>query len=180
MKNNLFFLSLFILATSPILAQEENEELRSEEFKHHQIGLLLGHTHMRAGEEIESKSRLSLPSFTLYYNYYFNETWSLGLHTDLVTEQFVAQSLGGGDAVERERPVAPAIMLGYKPVEHFTFLVGGGVDIDGEETLGLIRLDTEYGLEIINEWEFVVAFGYDIRIDAFDSFQLGVGIAKKF
>jgi|GEM_PF-5849977 len=39
MKNNLFFLSLFILATSPILTQEENEGLGSEEFKHHQIGL---------------------------------------------------------------------------------------------------------------------------------------------
>jgi len=180
MKKYFFSLSVFLLVFSFAKGQEENEGLGSEEFKHHQIGLLLGHTHMRAGEEIESKNRLSLPSFTLYYNYFFNERWSVGLHTDLVTEQFVAQSLGGGEAVERERPIAPAVMLGYKPGEHFTFLAGGGVDIDGEETLGLIRIDAEYGLEIINEWEFVVALGYDIRIDAFDSFQLGVGVAKKF
>ncbi len=171
-----FFVSLFVSA------QEEYKDHENfESFKHHQIGMLLGHTHMRAGDLESSKDRLTVPSVSLFYNYHFNEKWSLGLHTDFVAEQFIAQSLDGeGEAVERERPVAPAIMLGYKPGKHFTFLLGGGVDIDKEETLGLIRLDAEYGLEIINEWEFIAALGYDIRIDAFDSFQLGVGIAKSF
>ncbi len=178
MKGQVFLTIIFLILVC--LSAQAQEEQESKLFKHHQIGVLLGHTHMRAGEGEGSKSRLSLPSFSLAYNYYFNEKWSVGLHTDFVAEQFVAQSLGGGQSVERERPVAPAVMVGYKPGEHFTFLLGGGVDIDPEETLGLIRLDTEYGFELANEWEFVVALGYDIRIDAFDSFQLGVGVAKKF
>ncbi|MFV0565979.1 MAG: hypothetical protein ACK5NB_09120 [Flavobacteriaceae bacterium] len=159
---------------------QETETL-TEAFGHHQIGVLLAHTHMRAGEVNASKNRLSVPSFTLFYNYRFNETWSLGLHTDFVAEQFVAQSIDGeGDAIERERPVAPAIMLGFKPGKHFTFLVGGGVDIDAEETLGLVRMDVEYGLEITKGWEFIAALGYDMRFGGYDSFQLGVGMAKGF
>lgn len=181
MKKQITILCFTLFTNLLLLAQEEikNEELK--EFKHHQIGMLLGHTHMKAGFEDASSDRLTVPSVSLFYNYRFNERWSLGLHTDFVTEQFVAQSLDGeGEAVERERPIAPALMFGYKPSKHFTFLLGGGVDIDKEETLGLIRLDAEYGLEIMNEWEFVATLGYDIRIDAFDSFQLGVGIAKGF
>ncbi len=178
-----FLIALVVLGVSTTLsAQETGTEHASEEtFKHHQIGALLAHTHMRAAEVESSKNWLAVPSFTLFYNYHFNEKWALGLHTDFVTEQFIAKSLDGeGEAIERERPIAPALMLGYKPGKHFSFLLGGGVDIDKEETLGLLRLDVEYGLEIINGWEFVAAFGYDIRFNAFDSFQLGVGIAKSF
>ncbi len=174
------FLFLVLMAFSGF-GQDEMEREGMEAFKHHEIGALLSHTHMRAGEvEGESKKRLSLPSFSIFYNYHLNHKWSVGLHTDFVTEQFVAQSLGGGKSIERERPIAPAIMVGFKPGKHFTFLVGGGADIDPEETLGLIRIDSEYGLEIGNDWEFIMALGYDMRIDAFDSFQLGLGISKRF
>ncbi|WP_090298397.1 hypothetical protein [Flagellimonas zhangzhouensis] len=172
---------VLVLMTSFVFGQEENENEGMEAFKHHEIGALLSHTHMRAGElEGESKKRLSLPSFSIFYNYHFDPKWSVGLHTDFVVEQFVAQSLGGGKSIERERPIAPALMVGFKPGEHFTFLIGGGADIDPEETLGLIRIDSEYGLELRNEWEFIVALGYDIRIDAYDSFQLGLGVSKRF
>lgn len=173
-----YCLLVFALAFSHsiILGQE-----RENENKTHQIGMLLGHTHMRSGEVDASSKRLSLPSTTLFYNYHFNETWSLGLHTDFVAENFVAESLTGeGRSVERTRPVAPAIMVGFKPSEHFTFLLGGGLDVAKEETLGLLRFDVEYGLEIKNGWEFLTTIGYDARFDAYDSFQLALGIAKGF
>ncbi|GLU45279.1 hypothetical protein [Allomuricauda sp. NBRC 101325] len=177
------FVPFFVLILMATLAfgQKDIESEVMEAFNRHEIGALLSHTHMRAGEvEGESRKRLSLPSFSIFYNFHIDPKWSVGLHTDFVAEQFVAQSLGGGKSIERERPIAPALMVGFKPGEHFTFLVGGGADIDPEETLGLIRIDSEYGLELGNEWEFIVALGYDIRIDAFDSFQLGLGVSKRF
>ncbi len=178
MKKYCLLVFVLTFSHSIILGQEgENEK----ETKRHQVGVLLGHTHMRSGEVDASSKRLSLPSTTLFYNYHFNEKWSLGLHTDFVAENFVAESLTGeGNSVERTRPVAPAIMVGYKPGEHFTFLFGGGIDIAKEETLVLLRFDVEYGLEIKDGWEFITTLGYDARFDAYDSLQLGVGIAKSF
>ncbi|MGK0323852.1 MAG: hypothetical protein ACJAR4_001897, partial [Psychroserpens sp.] len=39
----------------------------------------------------------------------------------------------------------------------------------------------EYGIEIpIKEMEVIFAFNYDVIFVAYDSFNLGIGIAKKF
>lgn len=175
------WLTLILLVLSSQLVYSQDQREFNEEFHNHQVGVLLGHTFMKTPEVNASSKRLAVPSFTIFYNYHFNEKWSLGLHTDFVTENFVAESiLGEGNSVERTRPVAPAIMVGYKPGEHFTFLFGGGIDIAKEETLGLLRFDVEYGLEIKNGWEFITTLGYDARFDAYDSLQLGIGIAKSF
>ncbi|WGH76182.1 hypothetical protein P8625_03160 [Tenacibaculum tangerinum] len=71
-------------------------------------------------------------------------------------------------------------MVGFKSGEHFTFMFGGGVDIDTIESLGLLRVDVEYGLEIKNNWEFIASLGYDFRFDNYGSLQFGVGLAKSF
>lgn len=179
-KNTLYILMVALAITlSKLNAQTVDNYEKEEKPRHHQFGVLLGHTHMREGEENNSGKRLSLPSSTLFYNYHLNEKWFLGLHIDFVVENFVAQPISGeGGSVERKKPIAPAIMGGFKPGKHFSFLVGGGIDTDKEETLALIRFDTEYGLDIARGWEFVATFGYDLRINAFDSFQLGVGMSK--
>lgn len=175
-----YLLLLFFSGSVALQAQEEGEKMESE-FSHHQLGVLLAHTNLRDGNIDSDKNRITVPSYTIFYNYRFNEKWMLGLHTDIVFEQFITQpSDEEAETIERERPIAPAIMVGYALNEHFTFLVGGGWDIDKEETLNLIRFDLEYGLEIRNGWEFGATFGYDARIDAFDSFQIGVGISKNF
>ena len=178
MKNILLHIVLF-QAVFTIQAQELQNNENGFQVEHHQVGLLLAHTNLREGNVNSGNSRISVPSFNLFYNYHFNQNWMLGLHTDFVTEQFIVESFESSDKIiERKRPIAPAIMLGYKPSEHFT--LGGGIDIDGDETLSLMRCDIEYGLAIKRGWEFVAAFGYDIRFSAFDSFQLGVGVARGF
>ncbi len=176
MKKILVSLCLILASIAPMTAQEPEDG--QEKLEHHQLGALLAHTRMKEGDVTTEKNHISVPSLTLYYNYRFNPRWFLGLHTDIVNEQFIVESLGDEESIERKRPVAPAVMLGFKPGEHFSFLVGGGVDIDSEETLGLMRFDVEYGLEIRDGWEFVAALGYDLRFGAYGSTQFGVGIAK--
>ncbi len=174
MKTKVMTILIFLSIGSSLLAQDQDD------FEHNQIGLLLAHTHMREGGVSSGNDRLSVPSFTLFYNYRFNEKFSLGLHTDFIAEQFIVESSGDEEIIERKSPIAPAIMFGYKPGEHFTFLIGGGIDSDSEETLTVMRFDIEYGLEIKDGWEFVSALGYDIRFNAYNSLQFGVGLSKAF
>ncbi len=173
-----FYLICFSLLFSTLIYAQEND-VTEEKFQHNQIGFIISHTWQKNG--VEGKGGIySIPSSTIYYNYRFNEKWSLGLHTDLVTEDIITESLNGDDTIERGHPVAPAIMVGFKPKEHFTFLLGSGADIAKEETLALIRFDLEYGLEIKEGWEFAGAAGLDYRFNSYLSFQFGLGIAKAF
>ncbi|WGH76183.1 hypothetical protein P8625_03165 [Tenacibaculum tangerinum] len=99
-KRYTYTLLLLLLVAFSLQAQEEDAHTT---VKRHQIGLLLAHTHLKHKAIELGKNRLSLPSFTLFYNYHFNEKWMLGLHTDFINEQFIVEE-SGEKTIERERP----------------------------------------------------------------------------
>lgn len=173
-----YTLYLFILLTSLGIAQEkENSE---EPFKpHHSIGLMLGHTHLREGEIDGNKKWLAVPSIGLDYNYVFSEKWSIGLHNDMVIENFKVED-EDNEIIERSRPIASILTGGYKPGKHFTFQAGLGGEFAKEENLFVTRLGVEYSVELPDEWEFLVNVVYDNKWGTYDSFCLGIGVAKKF
>jgi hypothetical protein len=166
------------------IGQEHEESVGQEEleFKRHQLGVMLGHNNISHGIVDDKRQWSRLPSFALNYNYRFNNTWAVGLHTDIIVETFAVESQYRSDAeiLEREFPVAPALLLVYRPFEHFSFLVGPGCEFEKTENLLLLRAETAYSREMGNELEFEAGFGYDIRIDAYDSWSLTVGILKAF
>lgn len=185
MKKSLLFLSLALLVSSFAVAQEEEFKEELEASGKHQIGFLLGHAHVPSVYSEGKKEWKALPSFTLYYNYWLNEKWAVGLHTDIIIENFeVEKNLGSeeGEAafLEREKPIAPAVMVVYKPGEHFSYLLGAGAEFAKGEDLFLIRAEIAYAIEIPKEWEFEVSLGHDFRWDAYNTINLGLGISKKF
>ncbi|MCH4551463.1 hypothetical protein [Aestuariibaculum lutulentum] len=185
MKRILLFLSLALFVCTCVFAQEESFEGESEETLKHQVGFLLGHAHVPSVYAEGKKEWKALPSFTLYYNYWLNEKWAVGLHTDIIIENFVVEknlSSEEGEAafLEREKPIAPALMAVYKPGEHFSYLLGVGEEFAKGENLFLIRAEVEYAIEMPKEWEFEVSLGHDFRWDAYNTINLGLGVSKKF
>ena len=176
-------LALFVSALCHAQEHEASSIEHGKHFHHHQIGIVLGHAHLSNGVKAGEKQWQILPSFGINYNYWFNEEWSLGLHTDIVIESYEVERHLGSESIEvleRETPVAPALMLGYKPHKHFSFLLGPGYEIEPEENLILIRVETEYSIEMAEGLEFEAGIGYDLRIDAFDSWSTVLGIARSF
>lgn len=176
----------FFCSMNYVFAQEEMEEKEvetEEEMNRHQIGVMIGHVHISNGVKPDGKKWDALPMFSINYNYRVTENWSLGLHTDFVNETFeVEEHLGSGEEkiLERERPIAPALMVGYKPREHFTYMLGAGGEFAKEEDLFLLRAEVEYSLELPNEFEFAASIGYDFRFNAYDSLAIALGVLKSF
>ncbi|MBP1840454.1 hypothetical protein [Formosa algae] len=190
MKNILLFFILLQFAAYSTYAQEhednqdtEMEFEESETFEHHQIGAMIGHAHIYQGHHAEGKDWLVVPMVSLNYNYWINETWGVGLHTDFILETYEVHEEGEDGEVEileRELPIAPALMAAYKPGEHFTFMLGVGEEFAKEEDLFLIRGEVEYSLELPKAFELGAAIGYDVRFDAYDSWVLALGVSKLF
>jgi len=183
-------LMLLLLSISPTLGQEI-ERLREsgdEEvfFPYHSIALILGHANVREGVAEGNKRWLGLPSWSLDYNYNFHPRWSIGLHTDLILEEFVVERhLQGGEereAIERSFPVAPAVIATYKldKRRHWGLLFGPGVEFASGESFFLTRVGIEYAAELPREWEILASLVYDAKWNAYDSFILGIGVAKAF
>src|SRR5690606_7916175 len=107
--------------------------------------------------------------------------WAIGLHSDIVIENFEIEQSGEGEAeeaLERSYPLASALMGIFKPGEHLVLLLGAGGEFAKEETLFLIRAGLEYGWELPGDWELGLSLMNDLKVDAYNSWTLGVGISK--
>ncbi len=165
------------------LGQEVEGEVEEDTEKKHRIAVIIGHAHVPEGINKEGDRQwLVLPSWGLDYDYRLSSRWSVGVHTDFVVESFeLEEHFGEEQAVlERSRPLAAALVAIYKPIPNLSILLGGGAEIAPEETFGLVRIGVEYGWELPQDWELGVSLMNDIKIDAYNSIIIGLGVGKLF
>lgn len=188
------FLIVIFICVAPISlwAQEEHEESTHEEhgeeiseFKHHKIGVMIGHSHISQGIVDEGRKFQVLPSWEFAYSYSFNRKWFLGISVDLILEDFEVERIGKStsdpdDIILREKPIAPALTGGFRPTKHSTFALGVGAEFASGDTFFLTRFSYEWSTEINEHWEFLVPLTYDLRWNAYDVWNLGVGVVYMF
>lgn len=174
--------AIWLLAVMPAgsLVAQEKEQFAPA----HQLGLNIGHEYSFSGiGENGERKLVILPYWGLDYNYRFSEQFSIGIHIDFITETFKVETeeSDGDDAVsERTRPVAPAFMGMFRPVERLALGLGIGGEFAQEGNYWLNRLAVEYGVPIRKGWEVFGVFQYDFRWQAYDTWTLGLGISKSF
>ena len=177
---------LIALGTAPSVVRAQHDaEATNEEHGHHELTLLLAHTHLRTGITSDGKAEwLVLPSWGINYNYWINSKWAIGLHTDFITETFLVKedldAEHSEEVLERSHPIAPAIMATYRPHHHWAFILGAGEEFAEEGNLFLMRAGTEYAVHLSGAWETSGSLAYDFRFNAYDSFTLGVGLTHAF
>ena len=166
----------------------EKYHKEKEEAKHY-VTFMLGHAHIStAVKDGKDNEWLTIPSLGLYYTYRFNEKWGVGIETEMLLEVFeVAGSNGGHDggeleieSIKRERPVSVALMGFYELHHHLILAFGAGGEFTREDSFALIRLGVDIPIIEKYGWEVFGTFKYDINIDAYNSFNLGIGISKLF
>lgn len=202
---NKIVLLIFLLGGLGLYGQEENELHEEQQHEHtaqhapqdhegaeehhtfrHSIALMIGHTHISQGKNIDGdKKFLGVPSIALDYNYYINERWSVGWHNDFINENFIVERhLGGseeGKELERERPITTLAMVGYEFSGHYIFNVGLGGEFAKGENFFVTRIGFEAAWHFNDpSWEFVTGINYDIMWDAYDTVNLTAGVAKRF
>ena len=165
-------------------AQEGEEHAAGDHHHKHSLSVLLAHVHIGNGQEDGVLRGIQRPSWMLAYNYSFNEKWALGLHGDIILETFFVEQSGkaseGGesdDLLEREYPISLVGAGTFKPIEHLGIILGGGLEFDKSEAFGLVRFGMEPNLMLSERIELILNLSYDIKIDAYDNWNLGFGIA---
>lgn len=173
-------LSVFIFSISFVYGQEKD---KSEFHPHHSLGIMISHTQIVNGLQNGKKKWLSLPSWALNYNYKFSPQWGIGLHSDIVVEDFeVTEHLKSGNAkvLERSYPIATAVMASYQAVPNFYILAGAGGEFAHTGNLFLIRIGAEYGYHISKHYELNANITNDLKINAYNSWAIGLGVTRIF
>lgn len=180
MTQKLLFTLVLLLCVTFVNAQEkENKEEKEFAERKHSIALLINHTQIAEGLENGEKKWISLPSWGIDYNYEINERWAIGLHSDIVVESFVVEH-NDGTEIERSSPFASAVVGMFKPIKNFSLVLGAGGEFSKEENLFLIRAGIEYGYRFHDDWELIANITNDLKINTYNSWSIGLGIARKF
>jgi hypothetical protein len=172
------FVCLAIGAFSQEAAHEALTEKKEEKEKsaHHRITVAIMHAHIPTISEGGSKKTFAVPAWAFDYDYWFNEKWAVGLHNDLIIQQFKVEK--GGTEIERNNPIAVALVGLFKPAKHLTFIGGIGREFEKTESFNLIDIGLEYGWELPKEWEISLNLKYENKFEAYNTWLFGVGISK--
>ena len=202
MNKNLFFCFFFInfVCIAHLYGQEhgvkkdslQDSDSHHQAHKKHLISASVNHTIIfSAIKNAETKTNLILPSFGVNYTYAFNHKWGIGLHSDIIIEDFVVKGDDSGSersgsennntaTIERGRPISAALMVIYKPLPYLGLMAGAGREFSSHEDFTVIRFGAEVPLHLSHNWELFGVLTYDINIDAYESLTYGIGIAKAF
>ncbi|WP_442588256.1 hypothetical protein ACSBL2_19640 [Pedobacter sp. AW31-3R] len=177
------FLALLLLQfaffTIPLSAQEHTPHKPAAAA--HKFTLAMGHAHIHEGIENDEKKWLMMAAWSLNYDYMFNSKWSLGLHNDVIFEDFsVEEHLADQDEtiLEREKPLATKLVGSFKTGKHVSIMLGIGDEITKSENLFLSTAGIEYGWHIGDSWEIGAELCYDLKWKSYDTWILGFGISK--
>lgn len=175
------FLNIISLFGFYIFGQEKGNPTQFQ--VHHALGVVISHTQISQGLQQDGERKwLALPSIGLIYNYRFGPKWSLGLHNDIVIEDYEVEDHlknGGGDRIlERSYPIASAFVASYKPGISFSYMLGAGGEFAKSVSFFMVRIGLEYGFHINKKWELNMNLINDLKINGYNSFSYGIGITR--
>ena len=171
----LLLMALAVLSAQNAFPQDADEKPKNK--------INLGFTHTlvpTAVNDSNEKYWLALPSWGLDYDRYLGQSWRVGMHTDLVIQNFEFED-NEGIIKKRVKPLSVVGVVTRELGKGFSVFAGGGIELSSdEETLALLRIGVEYGWELPRDFEISVNAMTDIKINAYNAFVFGFGIGKNF
>ena len=147
-----------------------------EKTPHFRAAVFIGHTLIPVEGVGEN---FFIPSWGLDIEYWFNENWAAGLHSDLEIETFVI-SEGTEEALERVSPLVITLDALYKPWKGLVIQFGPGLEIEREQSFPLMRAGLEYEFELNHHWDIAPTIFYDTRFSEYHTWTIALGIGKRF
>jgi hypothetical protein len=167
--------------SSSAAAQEKTKELAESTAGSHQLTLAISHTHLSEGVENGHRKWMVVPSWALNYTYWLSSHWGIGLHNDIIVENFTVQKMGESqEALERTKPVSIVASALYKFKKHHEIIGGLCGEFAKDENFFVTRLGYEYGWELPRNWELSSFLTWDLKWQGYNSWSIGLAVSKIF
>ncbi|QDH78344.1 hypothetical protein FKX85_04535 [Echinicola soli] len=167
---------LFMFFGGQVMAQEEAEPAETATLN--RVVFSLGYTWIPQADDLdeaESDGGFFVPAIGFDYFRKVHERWEVGLMWDWELEHYIIRD----ENLERERSMLFALIANYELMEHWSVFGGGGIELEKHENLPVIRIGTEYSVEMGQQWEFIPSFALDIK-KGYNTWNLAVGFCKRF
>jgi len=183
--NRIIAFFIFMMVITPCsLAQHAETSHNDQAAEHggtrHKVTLVMAYSLLKNHVDESTNDILVVPTFGLNYDFMFHQKWGVGLHTDIVLQQFKVEKHDHIEALIRENPVALCGVGLFKPIPSLTFIAGYGIEIEKHESIQLLRLGVEYGFHLPGNWELGFTLEFDRKFNTYNSWVFGAGFSKLF
>jgi hypothetical protein len=185
-KFKIYLISIMPLFIGLGVAAQNHEEigdsLHDIDVEHnesgHKITLVMAYSFIHNSITDQSNGILIVPTIGHNYDYFFNGRWGLGLHADILLQQYKIEKHEDREEILRENPVGLAGMVLFKPHHRWTLMAGYGIEIEKHENFQVIRTGVEYGIKLPKNWELGFSLEFDYKINTYSSLMFGLGFSK--
>jgi len=179
-RSKIFLLFLLLIIPGLALLAQSHEGANHQEHgsSGHKITLVVANSLIDNSFTGQTNDVLIVPTFGINYDYFVTSKWGLGLHTDILLQQYKIEKHDGEDEIIRENPVGMAAMVLFKPHHRWVLMAGYGVELEKNENFQVIRAGLEYGIPLPKHWELGFTLEFDYKINTYSSFIFGVGFSK--
>jgi len=170
---------LFVLPQIAIAQEEEVEgegEGEGEELRHF-ISLSFGYTYIPDGAELGTTEAdgFLVPSVGLDYMYKVTPRWEIGIMMDIELDHYLVVD----KELERENAFIAVLVGLYKVSPRFSLFAGGGIEIESNENLAVLRVGADTPIPIGREWILAPTLIFDFK-EGYDTWSFALAIGKEF
>jgi len=178
-RYTLVHLFLFILTGQILFAQHtEPNSASPQNHTGHKLSLVMANSLINNSFSDQTNDIRIVPVFGFNYDYYFDASWGLGLHSDILLQQYKVEKQGSHEEIIRENPIAICGMALFKPHHRWTLMAGYGVEVEKHESFQIIRTGVEFGIDLPEYWELGFSLEFDYKIKTYSSLMFGVVFSK--
>jgi len=183
--NRIIAFVIFLMVITPYSFGQHEEATHSDQAAEHggtshKVTLVMAYSLLKNHVDESTNNILVVPTFGLNYDFLFRPKWGVGLHTDIVLQQFKVEKHDGLEAIIRENPVAICGVGLFKPIPSLTLIAGYGIELEKHEDIQLLRFGVEYGFHLPGNWELGFTLELDNKFNTTNSVVFGAGFSKLF
>ena len=102
----LILLFMELIYPGHLVKAQEMDHHKVHNYDYHKLTAMMGNAFIDNSFSNQTNDILIVPAFGLNYDYIFKCGWGLGLHSDILLQQFKAEVHGDDEEIIRENPVA--------------------------------------------------------------------------
>lgn len=175
-------ISAFLIMVVQLSFGQDHKTDDHHDFKHFRISALIGHAYIPEAKS-ESDDFVAIPTFGFDIQFWFNHKWGIALKNDLEIANYLVESNNSESIdIARKYPVIIALPALFSPWKnnHFTFILGPGVELASSGNFSVIRMGVGSEFKIGNDWDFSPELIYDLKDGHINSITLALGVGKRF
>ena len=165
-------LPLILLFTMVNMAAQQEKELNQK----HMLGANFGFTFIPLGSKTGTSDARGVFTKTvgIDYFYHFHPRWGAGFMGAYEIDHYVVTD----DQVEVENAVILTLVGMYSATRHLDFFLGGGIVVEQNDNLAVLRLGTQYYIDVGKHWALVPKLHFDF-IENYNTWSFAVSFARR-